>query len=163
MHAGTLDKSNSEEKHIHQKTTLRKYDINIWWPVIITKSVQSFWMKTIHGQYSPGDSRLRVRDLWCLASLSKIFQLYRGGQFYWWKKPGKTKMYYIMLYRLHLAWLWFEPTTLVLISTYCIGIYKPNFHTTTTKQSHKSSMFQNAVIWKVAININRDKFALGWK
>ena len=46
--------------------------------------------------------------------------------------PEKTKLYQILLHRVHLAWAGFKLTTLVVIGTNCIGSYKSNYHTTRT-------------------------------
>ena len=42
------------------------------------------------------------------------------------------QIYHIMLYRVHLAWVGYELTTLVVIGTDCIGSYKSNYHMITT-------------------------------
>ena len=83
--------------------------------------------------------------LWCLSLALPliIFQLISWWSVFWWRKlecPEKTtnlpkvicKLYHIMLYRVHLAWVGFELTTSVVIGTDCIGSYKHNYHMITT-------------------------------
>ena len=102
---------------------------------------------------------------WCLIPLSKKFQLYRGGQFLWWRKSEdkeKTidlslvtdKLDHILLCTV--PWLRFELTTSVVIGTDCIGCCKSNYHritaTTTPKWSWRFSLSQ----WWVA-NLTRSQ------
>jgi hypothetical protein len=94
------------------------------------------------------DTLLRGGGYWLWYSMptSTIFQLYCGSPFNWRRKPEypeKTtnlsqvtdKLYHIMLYWLHITRAGFELTTLVVISTDCIGSCKSNYHTIMTMMS----------------------------
>jgi hypothetical protein len=114
---------------------------NMWCIILINYDLRFCgFLHLIIWKLRAGDHKRHLQKhvgLWCLTPLSKKFQLYRGGQFYWWRKskyPEKTidlpevtdKLYHIMLYRVHLAWTWFELKTIVVTGIDCIDSCKSN-------------------------------------
>ena len=109
-------------------------------------------------EYTPRVDGVGV-GLWYLTPLSTIFQLYRGGKFYWWWKPEygdypekiTDQFYHIILYWVNLAWEGFELATLVVTGTDNTDGYISNL---TYDDDHEDPLPYDCTV--------KDKWRLNW-
>jgi len=110
---------------------------------------------------------------WFIVFNTTLFQLYRGSEFYWWRKPEypkKTtdlpqvtdKLYHIMLYTS--PWVGFELTTSVMIGTNCICSCKFNYTTiaATTAPVNNVQIFQMMFIPHNLLLLSIDQHTMGF-
>ena len=105
-----------------------------------------------------------------------------NSQFYWWRKPEHTEkttdltqvpgnlyqkstdltqvtsnIYHIMQYRVHITWVEFELTRLLVIGTDWIGSHISNYH---TKIAWKWWLWWNKINWSTALSYHPIIFLL---
>jgi hypothetical protein len=114
----------------HQQSLLTNYCL--WWCIFPLTYMAFSTQETLIYMTHPSSKFVYLNyheqplvkglGLWYLTRFSMIFQLYRGGRLYWWRKPEKftdncdmpqvtDKLYHIMLYWVHLSWAGFKLTT----------------------------------------------------